>query len=277
MARARRERDRAGRRQRALSSESAPRSPRHLVVCCRSTPALAADRRRSDRPLARERSDVSRALRRAPRRCMRRLPTRPAERRSREVRAARLPAAGSRPLSGEHRRKRTRLLWAASASAGTRSSQATAARPMWPLDAVSPLLRHRRAPSRACTAAASATLARAVAIAPGERTRRWPAPSGVWRALAAAGDDARRPPGRARRRRRRRPRRLLRGHLPARRARSCRCPTTLVAQVDSAYGGKTGVDLPEAKNYVGAYHQPAGVLVDPDRCATLPAAELAAG
>ena len=54
-------------------------------------------------------------------------------------------------------------------------------------------------------------------------------------------------------------------------------PTTLVAQVDSAYGGKTGVDLPEAKNYVGAYHQPAGVLVDPDMLATLPAAELAAG
>ena len=40
-------------------------------------------------------------------------------------------------------------------------------------------------------------------------------------------------------------------------------PTTLVAQVDSAYGGKTGVDLPEGKNYVGAYHQPAAVLVDP--------------
>ena len=54
-------------------------------------------------------------------------------------------------------------------------------------------------------------------------------------------------------------------------------PTTLVAQVDSAYGGKTGVDLPEAKNYVGSYHQPAGVLVDPDTLATLPAAELAAG
>jgi shikimate kinase/3-dehydroquinate synthase len=54
-------------------------------------------------------------------------------------------------------------------------------------------------------------------------------------------------------------------------------PTTLVAQVDSAYGGKTGVDLPEAKNYVGAYHQPAGVLVDPDTLATLPDAELAAG
>jgi shikimate kinase/3-dehydroquinate synthase len=54
-------------------------------------------------------------------------------------------------------------------------------------------------------------------------------------------------------------------------------PTTLVAQVDSAYGGKTGVDLPEAKNYVGAYHQPAGVIVDPDTLRTLPAAELAAG
>jgi shikimate kinase/3-dehydroquinate synthase len=54
-------------------------------------------------------------------------------------------------------------------------------------------------------------------------------------------------------------------------------PTTLVAQVDSAYGGKTGLDLPAAKNYVGAYHQPAAVLVDPDVLATLPPAELAAG
>jgi shikimate kinase / 3-dehydroquinate synthase len=54
-------------------------------------------------------------------------------------------------------------------------------------------------------------------------------------------------------------------------------PTTLVAQVDSAYGGKTGVDLPQAKNYVGAYHQPAGVIVDPDTLSTLPAVELAAG
>ena len=54
-------------------------------------------------------------------------------------------------------------------------------------------------------------------------------------------------------------------------------PTTLVAQVDSAYGGKTGVDLPEAKNYVGAYHQPVAVLADTATLATLPAAELAAG
>jgi shikimate kinase/3-dehydroquinate synthase len=54
-------------------------------------------------------------------------------------------------------------------------------------------------------------------------------------------------------------------------------PTSLVAQVDSAYGGKTGVDLPQAKNYVGAYHLPTGVLVDPELLSTLPPSELAAG
>ncbi len=54
-------------------------------------------------------------------------------------------------------------------------------------------------------------------------------------------------------------------------------PTTLVAQVDSAYGGKTGVDLPAAKNYVGAYHQPLAVLADPTTLETLPERELAAG
>jgi shikimate kinase/3-dehydroquinate synthase len=54
-------------------------------------------------------------------------------------------------------------------------------------------------------------------------------------------------------------------------------PTSLVAQVDSAYGGKTGVDLPAAKNYAGAYHQPDGVLVDTDALNGLPKAELVAG
>jgi shikimate kinase / 3-dehydroquinate synthase len=54
-------------------------------------------------------------------------------------------------------------------------------------------------------------------------------------------------------------------------------PTTLVAQVDSAYGGKTGVDLAEAKNYVGAYHQPAAVLADTHALATLPERERSAG
>ncbi len=54
-------------------------------------------------------------------------------------------------------------------------------------------------------------------------------------------------------------------------------PTTLVAQVDSAYGGKTGVDLPEGKNYVGAYHQPVAVLCDIGALETLPVEELFAG
>jgi len=54
-------------------------------------------------------------------------------------------------------------------------------------------------------------------------------------------------------------------------------PTTLVSQVDSAYGGKTGVDLPEAKNYVGAYHLPSAVIADTRTLATLPREELAAG
>jgi shikimate kinase/3-dehydroquinate synthase len=54
-------------------------------------------------------------------------------------------------------------------------------------------------------------------------------------------------------------------------------PTTLVAQVDSAYGGKTGVDLPNGKNYVGAYHQPSSVVADVETLATLPREEAAAG
>jgi shikimate kinase / 3-dehydroquinate synthase len=54
-------------------------------------------------------------------------------------------------------------------------------------------------------------------------------------------------------------------------------PTTLVAQVDSSIGGKTGVDLPGAKNYVGAYHQPRAVLADVATLGTLPDEEIAAG
>ena len=54
-------------------------------------------------------------------------------------------------------------------------------------------------------------------------------------------------------------------------------PTTLVAQVDSAYGAKTGVDLPEAKNYVGAFHRPEAVIADTDTLASLPVPEIAAG
>jgi shikimate kinase/3-dehydroquinate synthase len=54
-------------------------------------------------------------------------------------------------------------------------------------------------------------------------------------------------------------------------------PTTIVGQVDSAYGGKTGVDLNQVKNYVGAYHQPSAVIADTATLATLPARDLSAG
>jgi shikimate kinase/3-dehydroquinate synthase len=47
--------------------------------------------------------------------------------------------------------------------------------------------------------------------------------------------------------------------------------------VDSAYGGKTGVDIESAKNYVGAYHLPAAVLADTSTLETLPEAELRSG
>jgi shikimate kinase/3-dehydroquinate synthase len=54
-------------------------------------------------------------------------------------------------------------------------------------------------------------------------------------------------------------------------------PTTLVAQVDSSIGGKTGVDLKQGKNYAGAYHQPAAVIADVGTLESLPKEELGAG
>jgi 3-dehydroquinate synthetase len=47
-------------------------------------------------------------------------------------------------------------------------------------------------------------------------------------------------------------------------------PTTLLAMVDSAIGGKTGVNLPEGKNLVGAFHQPCAVFANPRVLASLP-------
>ena len=164
-----------------------------------------------------------------------------------------------------------------SAPASTRRSSATAL--LGPAAGRSDgpaLLRHRhdgRAPVRRRTWSRSPGRSR---WSPASGARRWPRPSACSRELAAAGmrrDDhwSRSAAGSSA---------ISRASAPPPTSAGCdvvQVPTTLVAQVDSAYGGKTGVDLPEAKNYVGAYHQPSAVLADPATLATLPPEEMAAG
>ena len=69
----------------------------------------------------------------------------------------------------------------------------------------------------------------------------------------------------------------LAASLVRRGVRFVQVPTTLLAQVDSSVGGKTGINTPQGKNLVGTFHQPSLVLADIGVLATLPPRELRAG
>ncbi|HOO61123.1 MAG TPA: 3-dehydroquinate synthase [Bacillota bacterium] len=72
----------------------------------------------------------------------------------------------------------------------------------------------------------------------------------------------------------------LTGYAAASYLRGCpliQVPTTLLAQVDSAIGGKTGIDMPYGKNLVGAFYQPKAVIIDPSLLKSLPRTRMAEG
>ena len=239
---------------------------RHIVVLLDVDPAVAWQRAGGRRPLARdrERFEALHAERRplydalAERDPDRLLARRRAPRGARDHRAARRArrhahAVGAQRLGrlSRLRRRRALLRRAARAAAGARSSSPTR-------------------PSARSTRARVGEVAATLAIPPGEAAKTWEQAGRVLRGLAAAGmahDDHVV---------------ALGGGVVGDLAGFCaatyqrgvpvvQLPTTLVAQVDSAYGGKTGVDLPEGKNYAGAYHQPAAVLRRPVRARDAPA------
>jgi shikimate kinase/3-dehydroquinate synthase len=170
----------------------------------------------------------------------------------------------------------TRLLWATAASGDypVHVGEGLLASGFWPVGGRRFLVTDEHVGAR--YAAALGDVAADVRIPPGEEAKTLAMAERVLRALAAAGMDHDDHVA------------ALGGGVVGDLAGLCaalyqrgvpvvQAPTTLVAQVDSAYGGKTGVDLPEGKNYAGAYHQPAAVLADPAVLATLAPEELAAG
>ena len=245
---------------------------RHVVVWLQVEPAQAWTRiARSDRPLATSAEDVAQLLEQ-------RLPlyeslakaiVPPGERGLIERAMPSLLALAELPAG-------TRMLWAASASAEypVFAGPGLLGAGPWPLpgrrfcvtdSAVSSLYAERLEP-----------LGARVEVAPGESAKTMAEAERVLRELARAGMT-------------REDHVVALGggvvgdlagfcaHTYQRGVAVVQAPTTLVAQVDSAYGGKTGVDLPEGKNYAGAYHLPAAVIADTTTLATLPPEELAAG
>ena len=229
----------------------------------------------SDRPLATNADDVARLLAvREP--LYEELADAVVPKADRDVVSRALPAIlRLRDLPGG-----TRLLWATSASGeypilvGSGLLDALARREYWPLDGDSFCVSDETVMS--LYADRLEPLAGRIAVAPGEETKNMRAAATVLEAMAAmgmtradhvvalgggvVGDLA-----------------GLCAHLYQRGVPVIHVPTTLVAQVDSAYGGKTGVDLPQGKNYAGAYQLPAAVLADTATLASLPRKELAAG
>jgi 3-dehydroquinate synthase len=241
---------------------------RHTVVLLDVDPAVAWQRAGGRRPLARDRARFE-ALHAERRPLYDRIADVVLTDSSRDVVRRAVPAIAALPPG-------TRMLWARSASAEY---------PVYVGHGVLPAAPRPRGGRPfvvtdetvgALYGGAVGDAAETIAIPPGEGAKTWEQAGRVLRALAAAGmehDDHVV---------------ALGGGVVGDLAGFCaasyqrgvpvvQLPTTLVAQVDSAYGGKTGVDLPEGKNYAGAYHQPAAVLADPAVLATLPPPELAAG
>ena len=268
--RRRRRRDRARRRQRPLrAGPRGARPPRRRLAPGRRRGGLAADRAtatgrwprtatRFDALLDEREPLYERARRRG--RALRR----PRAGRPRDAVAPRARAS-CRPGRGCSGRRAPRASTRSSSARGPARRRLVAARGP-------ALLRHRRDGRRRSTASARRAARRAGrGRARARGRRRWPRPSEccaswpgrddprrtTWSPSAAASSATW--PASA-------PHTYQRG-VPV-----VQVPTTLVAQVDSAYGGKTGVDLPEGKNYVGAYHLPAAVLAD-----TVDARDAAAG
>jgi shikimate kinase / 3-dehydroquinate synthase len=243
---------------------------RHIVVLLDVDPATAWQRAGGRRPLARDRERFE-ALHAERRPLYDALAGAILTDSSRDVVRHAVPAITALRRAPEG----TRMLWARSASGDY---------PVYVGDGV--LGAPRGLPGRAFLVtdetvgplygARAGEFAATIAIPPGEAAKTWEQAGRVLRALAAAGmghDDHLA---------------ALGGGVVGDLAGFCaatyqrgvpvvQLPTTLVAQVDSAYGGKTGVDLPEGKNYAGAYHQPAAVFADPSTLATLPREEIAAG